>query len=33
MSPLHGELKQLLLTGSEGYGLCHNSIGSKFGAA
>ena len=33
MSPLHGEFEQLLLACSEGCGLHHNSIGSKFGAA
>ena len=32
-SPLHGEFEQLLLACSEGCGLHHNNIGSKFGAA
>ena len=33
MSPLHCECEQLLLAYSEGCGLHHNSIGSKFGTA
>ena len=33
MSPLHGEFEQLLLASSDGCGLHHNSIGSKFSAA
>ena len=32
ITPLHGEFEQLLLACSEGCGLHHNSIGSKFGA-